>query len=113
MKKKTLARIRNGEDGACVLGHYMPAYVCHAAHAGYDCIWLDLEHRAQTVREIQAMLAYAHLYDIDIMLRSPTLEKTGLYRYLEDGAAGLLIPHVSTPEKARCLWMRSNFSDWR
>tara|TARA_Y100000814_G_scaffold291621_1_gene268397 strand:+ start:1302 stop:2063 length:762 start_codon:yes stop_codon:yes gene_type:complete len=103
-KSKTLARIRNGEViRACVLGHYIPAYVCHAARAGYDCIWLDLEHRAQTVREIQAILAYAHLYDIDIMLRSPTLEKTGLYRYLEDGAAGLLIPHVSTPEKAQML----------
>jgi 2-keto-3-deoxy-L-rhamnonate aldolase RhmA len=37
------------------------------------------------------------------MVRPPTLEKTGLYRYLEDGAAGLLIPHVSTAEKAKML----------
>ncbi len=49
------------------------------------------------------MFAFSHLYDIDIMLRPPTLEKTGLYRYLEDGAAGLLIPHVSTAEKAKML----------
>ncbi|MEX2579701.1 MAG: aldolase/citrate lyase family protein [Verrucomicrobiales bacterium] len=103
-KSKTLARIRSGEViRTCVLGHYIPAYVCHAARAGYDCIWLDLEHRALTLRETQALLAYSHLYDIDIMLRPPTLEKTGLYRYLEDGAAGLLIPHVSTPDKARML----------
>jgi 2-keto-3-deoxy-L-rhamnonate aldolase RhmA len=103
-RSKTLARIRNGEVvRTAVLGHFIPAYVCHAARAGYDCIWLDLEHRAQDIREIQALLAYAHLYDIDILLRPPTLEKTGLYRYLEDGAAGLLIPHVSTPEKAKML----------
>ena len=103
-KSKTLARIRSGEViRTCVLGHYIPAYVCHAARAGYDCIWLDLEHRALTIREIQALFAFSHLYDIDIMLRPPTLEKTGLYRYLEDGAAGLLIPHVSTPEKAKML----------
>lgn len=56
-----------------------------------------------TLRETQSLLAHSHLYDIDIMLRPPTLEKTGLYRYLEDGAAGLMIPHVSTPEKARML----------
>jgi 2-keto-3-deoxy-L-rhamnonate aldolase RhmA len=62
-----------------------------------------MEHRALSVREVQAMLAYGHLYDIDIMARPPTLEKTGLYRYLEDGAAGLLIPHVSTAERARML----------
>ena len=54
-------------------------------------------------REVQALLAFSHLYDIDIMLRPPTLEKTGLYRYLEDGAAGLLIPHVSTAENAKML----------
>jgi 4-hydroxy-2-oxoheptanedioate aldolase len=81
-KSKTLARIRAGEViRGCVLGHYIPGYICHAARAGYDCIWLDLEHRAQSIREIQALLAFSHLYDIDIML----------------------IPHVSTIEKARML----------
>ncbi|MDE0622540.1 MAG: aldolase/citrate lyase family protein [Bryobacterales bacterium] len=103
-RSKALARIRDGEIvRTCVLGHYIPAFVCHAAQAGYDCIWLDLEHRLISSREVQALLAFSHLYDIDIMLRPPTLEKTGLYRYLEDGAAGLLIPHVSTAEKARML----------
>jgi 4-hydroxy-2-oxoheptanedioate aldolase len=103
-KSKTLARIRNGESiRTCVLGHYMPAYIAHAARAGYDCMWLDMEHRAQTIRELQSLLAHAHLYDIDVMVRPPTLEKTGLYRFLEDGACGLLIPHVSTAEKASML----------
>jgi 2-keto-3-deoxy-L-rhamnonate aldolase RhmA len=96
--------MRKGEIiRTCLLGHYIPAFVCHAARAGYDCIWLDLEHRLLSSREVQSILAFSHLYDIDIMLRPPTLEKTGLYRYLEDGAAGLLIPHVSTPEKAKML----------
>ena len=103
-KSKTLARIRNGEPiRTCCLGHYIPAYVCHAARAGYDCIWIDLEHRAMTIREVQALLAFSHLYDIDILMRPPTLEKTGIYRYLEDGSSGILIPFVSTPEKAQML----------
>ena len=103
-KSKTLARIRSGEIvRTCVLGHFIPAFVYHAAKAGYDCIWLDLEHRALTVREIELLLLASHHHDIDLMLRPPTVEKTGLYRYLEDGAAGLLIPHVSTAEKARAL----------
>ncbi len=103
-KSKTLEQIRKGEPiKTCVLGHYIPAYIAHAANAGYDCIWLDMEHRAQTIRELQSLLAHAHRYDIDIMVRSVTLEKTGLYRLLEDGASGLLIPHVSTVEKAQML----------
>ena len=49
------------------------------------------------------MIYQAHLHDIDMMVRPSTLEKTKLYRYLEDGAAGLMIPHVSDAEKARAL----------
>ena len=87
----------------CSLGHFIPAYIHHAAHFGFDCIWLDLEHRAMSDREVQSLLTHFHLADIDCMLRAPTLEKTRLYRYLEEGATGLMIPHVSTAEKARQL----------
>lgn len=102
---KTLAKLRSGQPvRMCGLsGHFLPAYVRHAAHQGYDCIWLDLEHRAMDQRELQALLAFFHLADIDCMVRAPTLEKTKLYRLLEDGAAGIMIPHVSTAEKARML----------
>ncbi len=54
-------------------------------------------------RELQGLLAFFHLFDIDCMVRPPTLESTRLYRYLEDGASGILIPLVSTGEKARML----------
>lgn len=87
----------------CALGHYIPPFIRMASHFGYDCVWLDLEHRAMDDREVQALLMLFHLADIDCLLRAPTLEKTKLYRYLEDGAAGLMIPHVSTAEKARQL----------
>ncbi len=101
---KSLARIRSGGIiRTAVLGHVIPSYICHAARAGYDCIWLDLEHRGMDQREVQSLLALFHLFDIDCLLRAPTLEKTGLYRYLEDGATGLMIPHVSTPELAQQL----------
>lgn len=103
-RSKTLARLRNNDTvRMCCLGHFIPAYVKHAAHFGFDCIWLDLEHRQWHDGDVQAILAYAHLFDIDILLRAPTLEKTRLYRYLEDGATGLMIPHVSTREKAKML----------
>jgi len=49
------------------------------------------------------------LYDIDIMIRPSTREKAALYRYLEDGAAGFMIPHVSTPDEARDLVRKVKF----
>jgi 2-keto-3-deoxy-L-rhamnonate aldolase RhmA len=101
---RTLKKLRAGRPvRICSLGCFNPAFVAQAAHFGYDCIWLDLEHRTMDARETQALLAFFHRFDIDCLLRAPTLEKTGLYRYLEDGAAGLMIPHVSTVEQAESL----------
>ena len=103
-RSRTLEKLRRGElVRICGMGHFIPSQIRHAAHFGFDCIWLDLEHRAMDIREVQSLMAFFHLYDIDCMLRPPTLEKTRLYRYLEDGATGLMIPHVSTAEKARGL----------
>ena len=40
-KSKTLARFRNNETvRMCCLGHFIPAFVRHAAHFGFDCICL-------------------------------------------------------------------------
>jgi len=103
-RSKVLGKLRQGKFvRMAALGHVIPAFIRHAAHFGFDGIWLDLEHRAMDEREVQMLLAYAQLMDIDMMIRPPTLEKTRLYRYFEDGASGLMIPHVSTPEKARTL----------
>jgi 4-hydroxy-2-oxoheptanedioate aldolase len=103
-RSKVLAKIREGRfTHMASLGHVIPSFLKQAAHFGYDGIWLDLEHRCMDEREVQMMLAYAHSADIDIMVRPPTLEKTRLYRYMEDGASGVMIPHCSTPEKAKMI----------
>ena len=105
-----LAKIRTGKAAKiCQLGHMVPSYVAFAAHAGFDGIWLDLEHQPMDNREVQTLLAFSHLYDIDVVVRVPTREKTRLYRFLEDGAAGLIIPHVSTEAEARDLVQKTKF----
>lgn len=101
-KSKILAKLRAGEFArVSAMGHFLPFFIRHSAHFNYDGIWLDLEHRAMTDREVQSLLAFFHLNDIDCMLRPPTLDRNRLYRYLEDGAAGLMIPFVSDVETAR------------
>lgn len=107
---KILAKIRAGQPARLtMMGHYLPPFIAYSAQFGYDGIWLDLEHRAMDAREVQALLAFFHLYDIDCLVRPPTREKTQLYRYFEDGAAGLVIPQVSTPEEARDLVQKVKF----
>jgi 2-keto-3-deoxy-L-rhamnonate aldolase RhmA len=101
-KSKVLAKLRSGKAARiCSMGHYLPFYVRYAAHYGFDGIWLDLEHRAMNDREVQSLLAFCCMFDIDCMLRPPSIERNRLYRYLEDGATGFMIPFVSDRETAQ------------
>lgn len=101
-KSKVLAKWRNKEFARfCSLGHVLPFFIRYAAHYNYDGIWLDLEHRNLDNREVQHLLALCQLYDIDCMVRPPTVQRTRLYRYLEDGATGLMIPFVADAAMAR------------
>ncbi len=100
-KSKILAKVRAGRFArVCAMGHYLPFFIRRAAHLQYDGIWLDLEHRAMDPREVQAVLALCHYNDIDCMVRTPTLDRTPLYRYLEDGASGLMIPLLHDVQSA-------------
>ena len=101
-KSKMLSKFRSGSFArVCGLGHYLPFFVRHAAHAGYDGIWLDLEHRAMDPREAQSILALCHYNNIDCMLRPATLEPAQLYRHLEDGATGFMMPLITDTDSAR------------
>lgn len=100
-KSKILAKLRGGRAAKiCSLGHYLPFYIRHAAEVGYDGIWLDWEHRAMDQREAQSLLALCRMFDIDAMVRPPSTERNRLYRFLEDGATGFLIPFVSDQDMA-------------
>jgi 2-keto-3-deoxy-L-rhamnonate aldolase RhmA len=57
------------------MGHYLPFFVRYAAHYRYDAIWLDLEHRAMGDREVQSLLGFCHMFDIDCMVRPPSIER--------------------------------------
>lgn len=101
---KMLEKFRTGGFArVCNLGHFLPFYVRYAAEYGFDGIWLDLEHRAMDQREVQSLLAFCKYNDIDCIVRPPTRGATELYRYLEDGATGFLMPLVSDAQTAADL----------
>ena len=61
-KSKVAARLREGKPvRLAMLGHFIPPYIAFAADAGFDGVWLDLEHRAMESREVQALLAFFDL----------------------------------------------------
>ena len=103
-RSKVLAKIRAGQVArVCATGSPIAFFPAIAAHFRYDGVWVDAEHRVWDPREAETMIGRHHAADIDCVWRPPTKEKNGLYRLLEDGAAGLMIPHVATADEARAL----------
>jgi 4-hydroxy-2-oxoheptanedioate aldolase len=103
-RSKVLAKLRAGKVARiCCCGSPIAFFPTIAAHFNYDGIWLDAEHRAWEPREAETMLGRHHAADIDCIWRAVTKEKNGLYRLLEDGASGLMIPHVGSADEARAL----------
>jgi 4-hydroxy-2-oxoheptanedioate aldolase len=103
-RSKVLAKLRAGQVArVCSVGGFLRYFPRMAAEFRYDGIWVDAEHRVWDPAETTAMLALHHLADIDCLWRPASTEKACLYRLLEDGAAGLMIPHVSTPQRAQEL----------
>ncbi|NJL93497.1 MAG: hypothetical protein HC915_07075 [Anaerolineae bacterium] len=103
-RSKILAKMRAGQPVKLgMLGFFVPPYVAIAAELGYDGLWLEMEHRAFEAREVQALLVLCHHYDLDCIVRPSTRERAMLYRLLEDGATGLMMPHIPDAETARQL----------
>ncbi len=98
------SRLRQGLPVRIACQYYPTAMMpAHAAKAGYDAIWLDGEHNTWDRRELQRMIALHHLANIDCIVRTGSRNATDLYHLLEDGATGLMIPLVHTPEDAAAL----------
>jgi 4-hydroxy-2-oxoheptanedioate aldolase len=103
-RSKVLARLRAGQVARlCCSGSSIAFLPALAAHFQYDGIWMDGEHRAWEAREVETMLGRHQAADIDCIWRPPSKEKNALYRLLEDGATGLMIPHVASADEALAL----------
>ena len=100
-RSKILSKLRKGKIARLAnLNQLVTYFPHHAAKLQYDGVWLDAEHNTWNPREIQYLLAIHRLADIDCIVRAPTREKVLLYQLLENGATGLMLPHVSSGSEA-------------
>lgn len=102
---ETLHRIRSGEVTLGLGVHHLrgPAVPMLASAAGYDWLFIDSEHGAISTQEI-AQIAMAALPSgvIPIVRITAGALDEGT-RALDNGALGLVIPHVDTAARAREL----------
>ena len=70
------------------------------AGLGFDWLWVDMEHTPFSVRDVQNIVQATN-GRCPCIVRTPSDDEVWIKRVLDAGAAGVIIPHVSTPEAAR------------
>lgn len=74
-----------------------------ASGAGYDIIWIDLEHSSLSIDTACQIAATAHDLGLAAWVRIPEREYGVIGRVLDSGATGIIAPKIETEAEARLL----------
>ncbi len=105
MKNDLKARLKSGQN----LVGTMLTLVENAQMAkiikvcGFDFFIIDCEHGAFDYSAVAGVVAMARETGLPALVRVPEAQREPVLKYLEMGAAGLLLPNTETPAQARHL----------
>ncbi|MCM8825853.1 MAG: aldolase/citrate lyase family protein [Candidatus Omnitrophica bacterium] len=103
-KSRVLRKLRNNEIALSTkINLTDPVSVELAALAGFDCVWLDMEHTPSDWSAICDMIRTAKIYDMDAMVRVSKGSYSDLIKPLEADATGIIYPHLMSLEEAKQL----------
>lgn len=74
-----------------------------AAAAGYDAIYVDLEHTSTSLETAAMLCASALGAGIAGLVRVPSQEASAIARVLDNGAVGVIVPHVNSKDEAASI----------
>jgi 4-hydroxy-2-oxoheptanedioate aldolase len=83
--------------------------------AGYDGVWIEMEHSDFTLEQVSQMILAARATSMEALVRIPRGSYNDVIRPLEAGATGLLLPHCTSGEDAREFVQMARFAPlgWR
>ncbi|EHI10520.1 HpcH/HpaI aldolase family protein [Mycolicibacterium thermoresistibile] len=80
-----------------------------AAAAGYDAVYIDLEHTATPLETVAMLCAAAAGADISALVRVPSHDPSVIARVLDIGAVGVIVPHVNSKSEAESVVHSARF----
>lgn len=98
------ARLAAGEQLVGVLLR-MPAEELTemVAVSGFDFIVIDCEHGPADVADLRSHLALAACHGVEVLVRVGSAEPALVLRALDQGAAGIIAPHIDSAADAQAL----------
>ena len=81
-----------------------------AKSAGFDCIYIDLEHCSFSLETVSQISMTATALGVTPLVRVPGLDKAFISRTLEAGAQGIIVPHLENRTQAEEVVEAAKFS---
>lgn len=78
-----------------------PEVVELIGQAGYDGVFIDMEHTGFDLRDVQMMVLAAERYGITPMVRTSGFNPAFILRLLDIGVQGIYVPHIQSAVTAR------------
>ncbi|HEY2016020.1 MAG TPA: aldolase/citrate lyase family protein [Bryobacteraceae bacterium] len=107
---QTRERLAKGETVfGCGLQVYRSAEIPRAfACAGFDYVFIDMEHGSYDLETVQDMIVSSNLAGITPIVRVAELLYSLIARLLDSGAQGIILPRVEDPKilEEALSWMR-------
>jgi 2-dehydro-3-deoxyglucarate aldolase/4-hydroxy-2-oxoheptanedioate aldolase len=109
MNESFLNRLKNGD---LLLGTILtlpsPETAELLSQAGFDWLFVDMEHTALGVKDVQRILQSVGR-EFPCLVRIPVMAEAWIKKVLESGPAGIIIPHVNTAEEVENILRWSKY----
>jgi 2-keto-3-deoxy-L-rhamnonate aldolase RhmA len=86
-----------------------PALCLIAKNSGLDFVMYDCEHASYNMETLHDLFIMGNAVGLEGFLRVPTLSKDYISRALDQGAGGVMVPMLETPEMATDLVKYSKY----
>ena len=102
IKNRVREKLNNGETvlGTMIQELRSPAVPILFANAGFDFVFIDMEHGAHNMETVADMIKTARFAGITPFVRVPDLQYHLIARALDAGAQGFMVPRIETREQA-------------
>ena len=109
-KSRVLRQMRNGKVATCTkLNLSDPRAAEIAAMFGFDCIWIDLEHVPNNMKDVEDAVRATKIYDVDLLTRVSKGSYNDFIRPLEADSTGIMVPHLMSLEEAKQIVYYTKF----
>ena len=109
-ENKVKHKLQRGEVATVLSGHLNPNLIDFLGPSGFDGVWIEGEHGPIDFADIPDMTRACDLWDMTSMVRVNLNLPGVIYRTLDVGAQGVVIPHVNTAEEARAVVDAAKFA---